>query len=543
MAAQLDRTSPHVFYASKCGAVAINPVMPQNGPDSSAALQAVLNLAQTLGPIELVIDLPCLVQQLKLYSYTTVRGLGSFIGDTPVSGLWMGQITNGTNFAVLVNAHPISNYNAGNPAASPTGPANIVDHDISLRDLYIDGQRRNTANALPATPWSNANGQAVVAVAMYGVKRLTVNNVQVYDPCCYHFHLSNIDQAQLNTLYFYDPGYAAAPGTTRFTDGVNLTGPARNVVVRDLRGTPGDDFLAIVAGGSNLCVGIPNQGPPVYGGFPMVYCGTITDVLADGLHPDGGWTVCRIQVAGDPRTSVAQQINNVVVTNVTGSCSAGLESDSPNATQGFNLYVTGCAKQNVLLSNWNFAPAPANANIAGMRLGGIFNNLTFDNVMWGNISANTNPPHVIVQQDSTVTITNLTLRNYSIIEDANGIASPASPLQWTTGTVDEINLVSCRWSRQANTAVAYATISGGTVNRINMTGCSFNHINNAISITGGTVGGITSNGLVHRNANVHPSISLGSVTVPRLRTSGSDTVQLTSGGTITSKKTDATEDS
>ena len=107
--------SLQVVYASRAGVPAIASLAsPLAGPDATAALQAILNLARS-APLELVIDQPCLAGNLSVYSGTMIRGVApvSFVSTTPAVGLWQRTITNGTDSCILKNAHRASNFGTG----------------------------------------------------------------------------------------------------------------------------------------------------------------------------------------------------------------------------------------------------------------------------------------------------------------------------------------------------------------------------------------------------------------------------------------------
>ena len=75
--------------------------------------------------------------------------------SSPLTGLWMDVITNGTNSCLLKNAHWASNFGSGS-----LNCANITDQDITLRNLYLNGQRANGAAGVgTSSPNLNTNGQ------------------------------------------------------------------------------------------------------------------------------------------------------------------------------------------------------------------------------------------------------------------------------------------------------------------------------------------------------------------------------------------------
>lgn len=544
---EVDRTSRRVIYASRAGVPAIASLSsPQSGPDGTAALQAIFNLNGTGGAysgqaLEVVIDIPVLCANVSLNSYTTLRGIGSYYGytGTPPAGLFMKAVpasgTGSTNSCILKNAHWASNYGASTPNC-----ANIVDQDIRIRDLYLDGQRRNNISGSGSSyPNQNPNYQFISPIQFYGVSDLGVSNVNVYDQPAFAVHVANVNRGTFRDVYVTDPVTLATPTASHGgTDGIHLNGPCTSILVDGLYGTTGDDFLAITPVDGNLATGSGyTPGPQSYGGLATVYCGNITNVTARNLHGINARNVARILTGTDSRSGgITAAASNILIDGVVGTFGGGLTGYSESYTGSTGV------KSAITLRNWAWTPI-ASTYQNGLELGGTWQDLVIDGWQGGDILSGSSA-HALVT-DSDFTCTSLTFLDRSIVEDSSEVASPGSPIAITAGTIDSLNLIGCRWLRTANTSAAFVAVSGGTVNRISLSGCQFNNINNAISATGGTVGGIESAGLVHRNANGNPSINVGTgVTVPRLRASGSDTAALvgTPAGTISSKKTDGTED-
>ena len=521
--ATYEKVPANVVYASRAGVLPINTASPQSGPDSSAVLQQILNQAQN-GPLELVIDVPCLAQQLSIYSGTTIRGQ-SF---GPECGVWMSIIQNGTNSCIFKNAHwasPHPNITIGN----------ITDQDIVIKDLYLNGQYANGVANNVTYPYQNTNGQYISPIQMYGVKNLRLENLTVDDPASYHTHSANINGGVYKNINFL------TPGGNQQTDGIHLNGPCVNILIDGVSGTTGDDFVALNAVDGNLS-GVLPVGPGAFGGFGTVYYGSITNVVVQNLLAVSAYNICRMLQGNDPALGAGVKpatCADITVRNVVGSCGGGL------IVNFYTGSVASCIFSQINIENWLITQNSVTGDLFNIT-GGI-QDLRIANIRLNDVGASGGSQDIFhIAGGGNTTITDLTIDGWAITEDASEINSPNVPLQIVNGTIDTINIKNCSWNRHTETAVNYCNMTGGTVQRINMVGCNFNNINSAISVSGGTLNGINCVGLSHRNANSHPSINVGTgITVARLRASGSDTANLynLSAGTITSVKTDATEDS
>ena len=527
-----------VVYASAAGILPCNPANPQAGPDSSAAIQAVLNLGQN-GPLEFVIDIPLLAQQLSIFSGTTIRGIGAYSTtseSSPQAGIWQATVTNGSNSCIFKNAHWISPYNNG----AMNGI--IVDQDITITDLYMDGQRRNGANGAGApTPVSNADGILMSPIQIWGCNNLRLENLNIYDPLSFHTHVANIFNSVFKNLFFTDPVYLANQSVNRQTDGLHINGPAQYLYIDGLGGTTGDDFLPLNSADGNLDQTLSSgiSGPGIFVDLNHVYCGNISNVVASNLRLVNSRNVCRFLTGTDPRPGgISCSVQNVTISQVTGTVGAGITGNTEP------YLAEGGGKANIICRDWTLTPIITALTSGFAFMGGSWSNVSFEGIYFQNLLSSTQQPNNI-NFDTDFSCTSMSLIDCSIVEISSAEANPAPVISMTQGTIGVLNLIGCRWYRNTSTAsVAYASITGGTLGRLNLTSGTFNSIANVISITSGaTVTDINLFGMSHTNASSNPSLLLGGgVTLARLRAAGLDTVLLTSGGTITSEKTDSTQD-
>ena len=556
MPATYDRTTPYVVYASRAGVPPIASLAaPQSGPDGTAALQAVAAMNKAGGPLagqslKIVIDIPVLCANVALNSFTTIEGLGGSFEFglfeiskiAPPSGLWMRKVPTspGTDSCILKNANWRSPYEGGL----------LIDQDITVRDLYLDGQRTNDANNNGSVVWANPNGQFVSPIQFFGVNHLDIENVFVYDPCSYHIHCANIFDASFRRVRVLDPVQFATPAgysANRGTDGIHLNGPWDNVTIDDVQGTTGDDLIALNLADGNLeNPGTVNvSGPGCFGGFAAVYYGSAGRTIVRNVRPFNCANVLRILLGSDPRLSgLAPTIASwLSVSEVAGSTIYGPVISQLGSALGLG---TGGYVGFGLLKDWNISAVASVGSI-----GTAFNDagiavppstsFTISGFRFNDLI----PSSLIHQIQPMGAITGaLAIIDHQIYEDSSEVLLPAPMAACGVSggvAIADLDFRGLKWSRNGNTPGSAVTISTGTVTNLQFSDTYINNINNVVAVTGGTVSDINSTGLTHIGANGNSSFAL-TPAIARFRAAGSNTVSLLSGTAPTSHKTDGTED-
>ena len=502
-----------MIYASK-GTLTAGPVpsisnlaSPQSATDGSAALQALCDLNKSGNlyagqQLEIVIDIPILCNQISLNSFTTIRGLGAgsqlVPGDPPPTGLWMKALPSSgagsTNSCILRNANWISNYNASSPASSPLNCANIIDQDIYIHDLYLDGQRRNNVSG-QGTASQNAATNYISPIQIFGCTNLRVERVNIYDPACYHQWYGNISYGTFRDIRVCDPVFFSGSFVSgRYTDGFHLSGPFNDILIDGLTGTAGDDFLALNAADGNLD---STADEATFFSFSTVYYGNGTRITARNLFPYQSFDVVRLLTGKDTVNSgtTACTIDQCQVTNAVGSVTrGGLQA------QTFAGAGSGGVQNRATFRDWQITVLAQGAGAPyGNDIGGNWTDLTFSNIHYNDVQGSGNITHQI-NILSTAAIGRLLIDNYWIKEDSSENSSPATAISVVSGaTIDELIIKDSGWNRYASTNLAFATISGGTVNRVSMSGVSCNNLANLLTITGGTVTQIDTSNICQRN--------------------------------------------
>jgi hypothetical protein len=492
--------SPVEIYASRNG-------VKFDGSDQSAALQAICNRGQS-GPIRIVLDGSAIkLKGVNLYSGTTIEGLGysTVVTQATATGFGDGY--------VFGNAHYRSPYQGGQ----------IVDQNITVKNMYIDGNYRNGSSGTASR--ATADGTGVTHLRFLGVTNLRVESVYIYDTVNYAVWLGNVFNAVIRDVTSIVPGALSGWDISLVsTAAVQVEGPASDLLIENIYGSNGDDFIALNAVDGHLISGLPVPAD--------LYYGSISRVIIRGLHPVATANIVRF-LSGAAEGGAQATIDQVLVEDVVGSTYQTLFLNQ--AIDGLGTPSTG----NVVLRNWTVGFLSSTGENGRNILSGSTGSFTLTGFRLSNRTTNTGP---LVELDSGASVGRLALTDFALREDSGEVSTNQPIVSIAAGTVDELVLSGVSVARNAVTAAAIVAVSAGTVNRIELAGVSGINVNNIVAVSGGTVGGINSTGLTHRGANANASIAQTGGTLSRLRAGSSDTTLLASG-TIASKKTDGTEDS
>jgi hypothetical protein len=251
--------STKTVHASQSGAKLDSDVNTGGGTDDTAALQRILDLAGEEGGVRLVMDGAALVTQLKVHSNTTIECLNKACGFHQAGH---------SDRALLINAHP----SAGE----------IVDRNITLLGGTYNQDCRNQAHHVPAEVHYSKAERLVVAISFFGVENLLVRDVTVRDQRTFAFLITNWLRVTLEDIRLELPGFIHAGNQ----DGIHVQGPGRFLILRNIQGRTGDDFIAL--NGDEETNGEKSWA------HPFATVGPITDVLVDTVMVDDAAQVVRI---------------------------------------------------------------------------------------------------------------------------------------------------------------------------------------------------------------------------------------------------------
>jgi len=247
------------IHASQAGAKLNSNVATGGGTDDTAALQAVLDLARDGGGVRLIMDGAALVTTLRLHSNTTIECLHKECGFFQADH---------TDYALLINANP--------------SPGEIKDRNLTLLGGTYNQNCRNQAHHVPPEVHYSKARHLVVGLAFFGVENLLVRDVTVRDQRTFAFLITNWLHVTMENIRLELPGFIHSGNQ----DGIHLQGPGRFLVLRNISGRTGDDFIAL--NGDEETNGEPSWA------HPCATVGPITDVLIDGVMVDDAAQVVRI---------------------------------------------------------------------------------------------------------------------------------------------------------------------------------------------------------------------------------------------------------
>ena len=249
----------NTLYASQVGARLDSNVATGGGTNDTAALQQVLDRAERDGGVRLIMDGAALVTSLRVHSHTTIECLN------PACGFYQADHS---DCALLINAHP----SAGE----------IIDRNITLLGgTYNQNCRHQVHHVPPDVHYSKAE-RLVVALAFFGVENLLVRDVTVRDQRTFAFLITNWLKVTMENIRLELPNFIHSGNQ----DGIHLQGPGRFLVLRNIQGRTGDDFIAL--NGDEETNGEQSWA------HPCATVGPITDVLIDTVMVDDAAQVVRI---------------------------------------------------------------------------------------------------------------------------------------------------------------------------------------------------------------------------------------------------------
>lgn len=265
------------FIASEIGAKLDSNVITGGGTDDTAVLQAVLDEAQNYG-VHLIIDGAALITGLKLYSNTTIECLnkdcGFFLADQ-------------TNGPLLRNAHmnfkAIYDKNISIISGTYNHNCQNQKHDIPVQESIYADMAADMENAFGNTSWTRG-------FDFFGVEDLTISGITLRDQRTFGMLIANWKHVKMENILIDLPHHLDAQNQ----DGIHFWGPGQFLSMHNIRGTVGDDFIALA--------------PDEYDKKS-----DITDVLIDGVCLDNADQGIRMLSRGTGR------LDRVTIKNVTGT--------------------------------------------------------------------------------------------------------------------------------------------------------------------------------------------------------------------------------
>ncbi len=316
-------TSKKVIYASQTGARLDGNVSTGGGTDDTEILQAVLDQAPHLGSLLLIMDGAALVRGLIIHSNTTIECLNHDCG------FFLAPQTNGP---VIRNAHP-----------DKKGPR--LDRNITL----IGGTYNQDCPHQEHHILKDGQASFVFGMEFHGVEHFTMRGVTIRNQRTFALLMANWHQVTIDDVTIELPDRMHAQNQ----DGLHFWGPGRFLTIRNIRGTAGDDFLALA----------PDE---------FDHVSSITDVLIDGVMLDDADQGIRLLSFDQGK------LDRVVIRNVTGTYRSFGFYMNP-----FNPGNTGGNYGNIVFDTIDLRAAKPNYDYTSpflFRIGGKHESLTFRNI-------------------------------------------------------------------------------------------------------------------------------------------------------------------
>ena len=265
-----------VIYASQTDAHLDSNVYTGGGTDDTSVLQKTLDLALEYGGLYLIMDGAALITGLVVHSHTTIECLNK------ECGFYLADHADG---ALLTNS---------NPSAKE-----IINRNISLLGGTFNHNCLHQAHHIPeGVPYKQADS-FVVAISFFGVENLLIRDVTVRNQRTFAFLITNWCRVTMENICLELPDFIHGGNQ----DGIHLQGPGRFLILKNIQGNTGDDFIAINADEESC--GEKNFF------HPCATTGPVTDVLVDTVMVDDAAQVLRI-------LSRQSLVDRITVRNISG---------------------------------------------------------------------------------------------------------------------------------------------------------------------------------------------------------------------------------
>ena len=241
------------------------------GTNCTEKIQTVLDMAKEGGGLFVTVDGGFLTGTLTVYSHTTLfcpnEACGFYLKDD-------------TNAPLIRNAH----FSQGERE----------DRDISLiggtYNFNCRHQLHDTGEIDSDDPVIRFTHSWVFGMMFYGVYSLKVQGAVFRNQRTFAFVCGNAEQVAMENIRIDLPDIMNAQNQ----DGLHFFGPSKNIVLRNISGTAGDDFIALASDEFDA----------------KSY---ITDVLIDGVHLNNSDQGIRLLCRGKGL------LDRIIIRNVTGT--------------------------------------------------------------------------------------------------------------------------------------------------------------------------------------------------------------------------------
>ena len=265
-----------IIYASQTEAKLDSNVLTGGGTDDTLALQKTLDLALEYGGIHLVMDGAASITGLTVHSNTTIECLNKSCGF---------YLADNANSPLIINA---------NPSAQET-----IDRNITLTGGIYNHNCMHQVHHLPEEVHYTRADFYVVAISFFGIENLLIRDVTIRNQRTFAFLITNWQKVTMENICLELPDFIHGGNQ----DGIHIQGPGRHLVLKNIQGSTGDDFIAINA--DDELLGEKNFF------HPCASMGPVTDVMIDTLMVNDAAQILRV-------LSRESTIDRLIVRNVSG---------------------------------------------------------------------------------------------------------------------------------------------------------------------------------------------------------------------------------
>jgi len=259
-----------IVLASETGAKLDSDVYIGGGTDDTKILQRTLDKAVENAGIKLIMDGAALISGLKLHSNTEIECLN------PECGFYL---VDNSNTSILCNADldfsKIRNKNI-------IVKGGTYNHNCRNQIHHYISENEEIAN-IDGTRW-------VIGFEFYGVENLTIRDVILRDQRTFAMLIANWKYVDITNVRIDLPNHSDFQNQ----DGIHFWGPGQFLVMRNICGRSGDDFIALA----------PDERDKT---------SSITDVLIDGVMLDNADQGIRLLSRDKGR------LDRVTIRNISGT--------------------------------------------------------------------------------------------------------------------------------------------------------------------------------------------------------------------------------
>jgi len=266
-----------VIFASQTDANLDSNVLTGGGTDDTLILQKVLDLALEYGGIQLVMDGAALITGLIVHSNTTIECLNKECGF---------YLADHSNCSIIINSKPSAKE--------------IVNHNITLLGGTYNHNCLHQVHHLPEGIHYSQADFFVVAISFFGIENLLIRDVTLRNQRTFAFLITNWQKVTMENIFLELPDYIFEGNQ----DGIHIQGPGRFLILKNIQGSTGDDFIALNA--DEEFIGEKNFF------HPCASIGPVTDVLVDTVMVDDAAQILRI-------LSRESSVDRITVRNVSGN--------------------------------------------------------------------------------------------------------------------------------------------------------------------------------------------------------------------------------